>query len=330
MFAHVLYCLDEIEAELENLTSSASENELAVGLSDHLQAMRRLVTLATEASGPADTAFGAGVFLLSAEDDLSFAIQDDAPAAEVETLEVEDDIAAEIVADEPVAAEAATLEVEDDIAAEIETDEPATAVLIVIDQLIAEASTDDLTLIRGVDAALAQELAAHGITRFATIAAWTTADIASIATTASPQRIAKENWIEQAALLAAGTMTTFATAALEAKTADEVAPLEVSETASTDEADALVEPAANVISLEMHKRLAEGLVSRLPAKTSSGSAPAVAQVISFTTAQVAKQAASNRWMLKVAACLAIVACAGIASLQTTDPATSITWVIGAL
>ncbi len=64
---------------------------------------------------------------------------------------------------------------------------------------------DDLTLIRGVDAALTRRLAGLGITRFIQIAAWRTEDVRRISDALDLGRaINQQNWIEQAQLLAEG------------------------------------------------------------------------------------------------------------------------------
>jgi predicted flap endonuclease-1-like 5' DNA nuclease len=72
---------------------------------------------------------------------------------------------------------------------------------------------DDLTLIRGIDDAIRSRLAGQGISKFAEIAAWRADDVARIATAiglAGRGRIAAENWIEQAQVLAKGGLTRYA------------------------------------------------------------------------------------------------------------------------
>lgn len=69
---------------------------------------------------------------------------------------------------------------------------------------------DDLTRIRGVDAALRARLNSAGVRRFAEIAAWKPDQVAAIAAALGmPGRIERENWIEQAQILATGGETTF-------------------------------------------------------------------------------------------------------------------------
>jgi len=70
----------------------------------------------------------------------------------------------------------------------------------------ADSTADDLTRIKGVGPRLSALLGQLGVTRFAQIAQWTEADLARI----DPQlgsfagRPARDQWIEQARLLAAG------------------------------------------------------------------------------------------------------------------------------
>lgn len=65
-------------------------------------------------------------------------------------------------------------------------------------------SAGDLTRIRGIDSALAARLGALGVTCASNMASWTAADVARISTALDVgRRISSENWIEQAAVLAA-------------------------------------------------------------------------------------------------------------------------------
>lgn len=62
---------------------------------------------------------------------------------------------------------------------------------------------DDLTRIRGIDRGLAGALVALGVKHFEQIAGFTSADVRSLAAALSlGRRISRENWIEQAAMLA--------------------------------------------------------------------------------------------------------------------------------
>lgn len=71
-------------------------------------------------------------------------------------------------------------------------------------------AADDLTLIRGIDAQTARHLAVRGVTRFATIAGWTAADVAVMTgEMIAARRISREGWIEQAAVLARGDSTSY-------------------------------------------------------------------------------------------------------------------------
>lgn len=70
---------------------------------------------------------------------------------------------------------------------------------------------DDLTRIRAIDTLLARSLAAAGITRYQQIASWTAADVAAAtAKLGLGPRISRENWIEQAQVLAKGQETAYA------------------------------------------------------------------------------------------------------------------------
>lgn len=67
-----------------------------------------------------------------------------------------------------------------------------------------EGPASDLTRIRGIDNALAARLGALGVTCASEVASWTAADVARIsAALGVGRRISSENWIEQAAVLAA-------------------------------------------------------------------------------------------------------------------------------
>ena len=73
-------------------------------------------------------------------------------------------------------------------------------------------ASDDLTRIKGVGPKLAAQLGALGVTSFAEIAAWTDEDISRIDAQLGrfQGRIRRDNWIEQARLLAAGDSVGFA------------------------------------------------------------------------------------------------------------------------
>jgi predicted flap endonuclease-1-like 5' DNA nuclease len=71
---------------------------------------------------------------------------------------------------------------------------------------------DDLTRIRAIDRALEAKLHAAGVTRYAEIAAWTSDQVKAISETLGfDGRIERENWIEQAHILARGGVTQYAT-----------------------------------------------------------------------------------------------------------------------
>ncbi|MEL6374939.1 MAG: hypothetical protein AAFR04_13345, partial [Pseudomonadota bacterium] len=70
---------------------------------------------------------------------------------------------------------------------------------------------EDLQFIQGIDPDLEQRLNAMGFTRFDQIAAWDAATVTQVnAAFGFKGRVQRENWIEQAKMLAAGTPTAFA------------------------------------------------------------------------------------------------------------------------
>lgn len=72
-------------------------------------------------------------------------------------------------------------------------------------------AVDDFEDIEGVDADLAQKLAQAGVIKFGEIAGWTTEDVTRFSTVlAVGDAISRQNWIEQASLLASGRKTAFA------------------------------------------------------------------------------------------------------------------------
>ena len=69
----------------------------------------------------------------------------------------------------------------------------------------APAERDDLQRVNGINSETEKLLNAEGVTRFAQIAGWTAADTDRFnGLLGAPGRIARENWIEQAAVLASG------------------------------------------------------------------------------------------------------------------------------
>jgi predicted flap endonuclease-1-like 5' DNA nuclease len=77
----------------------------------------------------------------------------------------------------------------------------------------APATADNLQRIRGIDAAMAQRLAAAGVSRYAQIATWSAAEVARYdRDLAAAGRITRENWIEQAQILMRGGDTTYSRA----------------------------------------------------------------------------------------------------------------------
>ena len=76
---------------------------------------------------------------------------------------------------------------------------------------VSDGNSDDFTLIRGIDSDAAAKLNQLRLTRFSDLAAFTPEDVHLVGETiGSKTRISEQNWIEQAALLAAGTDTYYA------------------------------------------------------------------------------------------------------------------------
>jgi predicted flap endonuclease-1-like 5' DNA nuclease len=75
----------------------------------------------------------------------------------------------------------------------------------------AAGAADDLALIKGVGPKLVALLTSMGVTRFAQIAAWTDADIASVDAKLGTfaGRITRDNWVEQCKFLAEGDKAGF-------------------------------------------------------------------------------------------------------------------------
>jgi predicted flap endonuclease-1-like 5' DNA nuclease len=118
----------------------------------------------------------------------------------------------------------------------------------------AKYKSDDLLLIRGIDARSADQLAGLGFGKFAAIAALTPKDLATLAAAGiSPSRVNAENWIEQAAILATGKLTYFAAWTKRIGNADSSSDGESAEPAEFDarpeETPAVVEaaPAAEIV-----------------------------------------------------------------------------------
>ena len=75
----------------------------------------------------------------------------------------------------------------------------------------ASGESDPLTQIKGLGPKAEAKLNALGINRFAQIAGWTAADVETIGAQLGDmaQRIARDRWVEQAGLLAAGDIAAF-------------------------------------------------------------------------------------------------------------------------
>ncbi|NNU81309.1 hypothetical protein HMH01_12760 [Halovulum dunhuangense] len=104
----------------------------------------------------------------------------------------------------PIKADAAEAEVV------MDTPQPAPAAAAAVDPTPQPAATgaaqpDDLSAIKGIGPKMAEKLVAHGITRFAQIAAWTEADVARMDALLGgiPGAISRADWVGQARALAA-------------------------------------------------------------------------------------------------------------------------------
>jgi predicted flap endonuclease-1-like 5' DNA nuclease len=130
----------------------------------------------------------------------------------------------------------------------------------------------DLTLISAIDEALSDRLNSLGIAAFSQIAHWSRQDVARVSEALDlDRRICKENWIEQAAILASGEMTLFAsrrfdqarTPVVDAEPAA-AQPAPVAEVAPAPEAQTL----AVVLSLDPYRG-----IPRVPPAIRKGSPP---------------------------------------------------------
>ena len=94
----------------------------------------------------------------------------------------------------------------------------------------ADTTGDDLTRVRGIDGELAAKLNELGVSQYADIAAWSSNHVRTISEALGfSGRIERENWIEQAQILARGGATSYATGlasvALRAEGPDAASPL---------------------------------------------------------------------------------------------------------
>jgi predicted flap endonuclease-1-like 5' DNA nuclease len=141
---------------------------------------------------------------------------------------------------------------------------------------------DDLTRIRGIDAALARRLATVGVTSFGQIAVWEQGDVQTISQALDLGRtISRQNWIEQAALLAGRGKAPIASQATAAE-ADPPAPRPA--------APALTPaPLAILPSQQLAPAIAVPVVGQvaLPSATASAIPSAAAQAAAAVAAQIA-------------------------------------------
>ena len=123
-------------------------------------------------------------------------------------------------------------------------------------------AADDLTLIRGIDAALRDQIRSLGFDRFAQIARWSKRDVVYVSEALGlGRRISRENWIEQAAILASAGMTAFAAGRSECPRAADWAASGIADPPS--QANARTQVAAE-------KRSPVGTLQLLRAKDASG------------------------------------------------------------
>jgi len=167
-------------------------------------------------------------------------------------------------------------------------------------QAVAKApEPDDLTLIRGIDVPTQRQLATMGIVRFADIAGWSAADVAKIsAALGSKNRVASENWVEQAQVLAKGGVTRFArersaTPKLAQPSADEGAAKPIVPEAPATPVSAA--PATPAPPPRVEERAAFAPAAKEQVKAlATGAAAAAAAVVAEAAAAVSRSAEASR------------------------------------
>jgi predicted flap endonuclease-1-like 5' DNA nuclease len=191
--------------------------------------------------------------------------------------------------------------------------------------------SDDFTLVASIDADLAGRLNGLGVRTFAEMAAWTQGDVQRIADAlALDRRICKENWIEQAALLAAGKATTFASQRPDTAPAAAASPAAVHVEPAGDVAMPSPAPEANMSTTSASTSAEAAAADSLacPADAVPAQAPAATPVISFEPRRRKEKAGSlpatsasvrprRRLATKVAACI-LALLAGATALVVAD------------
>jgi len=172
-------------------------------------------------------------------DEIVEASYEDVPADET----AEDDIAAPLahIEDEP--------EDEDQPQLEDEPAPPFPSVPIIVPQPLARTlieGGDDFQRIRAIDADIEQRLKAEGIDSFEHIAAWTAADVKRVSQVLGiPGRIDREQWVEQAQILAKGGETYYSRNRVAAQKAatpvEKPASIQLAELTGQDEVERSVE-----------------------------------------------------------------------------------------
>lgn len=116
---------------------------------------------------------------------------------------------------------------------------------------LARSLQDDFTLIRGIDDDAAAVLHSFGLTHFRDIALFEPEDVIIVGRTlGDPRRLSRQCWIEQAALLASGTITAYAAERLHEAAMSAEPVLEKAE-AALPGCDAPETPAAEPIAVEL-------------------------------------------------------------------------------
>lgn len=185
-----------LRAEIDAILGELAQGETALLSAEPALALRSLPQVPAEAASAPITISAAG-----------------AVAASVAHADADDDLddVAEVRSEAPVSLVARLQETEIayEAAPEDEYDFDDE------DELHMASGTDDwsdpLTRIAGIDEDMAGALARFGVTTFGRIAHWSAGDVALISDELNlGRRISRENWIEQAALLAEGALTQFA------------------------------------------------------------------------------------------------------------------------
>ncbi len=177
--------------------------------------------------------------------------------------------------------------------------------------------TDDLTRIRGIDAALAQKIAGLGVTRFQQMADLTSRDVQRVSAGLGLKgRIQQENWIEQAQILAKGGVTAYV-----AKAAPAAVPL-AAPTPHEGEQKTLSVAAAPPAKASPPPPVAKPVAAPAPPSQPvvAASSPKVAERAAFATRPASTGPATAPVMTAAAGAPAAAVAAAIASGMKVAPA----------